>query len=115
MRCLPVVLLLACEKGAPAPAAAPATPLDPESNARIVKEMELRCRRGSGERGKACLVAGSAYEFGEPGIEKDTAHAGQVYGWACKWGTSTVGHDLKWFCSKAQELGGAVPVADAGP
>jgi hypothetical protein len=109
-RWLPVLLLLACDKGAPE---APTATLDPETNARAVKEMELRCKRGSGDRGQACLVAGSGYEYGGPGIEKDAARAGQIYGWACKWGASTVGHDLKWFCEQAQRLGGPVPT-DAG-
>jgi hypothetical protein len=120
-RWLPTLLLLACDKGGQAPA--PTAQLDPETNVRVVNEMELRCKRGTGDRGQACLVAGSAYEFGGNGIEKDTAHAGQIYGWACKWGASTLGHDLKWFCAQAERLGGAAPTdagaatapADAGP
>jgi hypothetical protein len=107
-----LLTLLACEKGAPAAAPAPGAVLDPDTNVRVVNEMELRCRHGQGDRGQACLVAASAYEFGGNGFEKDTARAAQIYGWACKWGASAAGHDLKWFCAKAQELSSAG--SDAG-
>ena len=110
MRWIPMLLLLACDKGAQAPGPT----LDPETNHRVVVEMELRCRRGSGDRGEACLIAGTAFELGGNGVEKDTARAARIYGWACKWGASTLGHDLKWFCAQAARLGGPAPT-DAGP
>jgi hypothetical protein len=132
------LLLLACEqkKSTPAPtpapaqqapaqqAAPPAAPpaegaqLDKVTLQRTAIEMERRCREGGGfERGTECLVAATAYEFGNEGVEKDRQHAQRIYDAACRVHANAPGHDVAWFCDASQRLKNefaAEAAADAG-
>jgi hypothetical protein len=127
------LVLLACEqkKSTPVPApaqqvpppAAPAAPagdggLDKETLHRTAIELERRCRQGGSlERGTECLIAATAWEFGNEGVEKDRQHAQRVYDAACRVHATAPGHDNAWFCDQSQRLKNefaAEAAADAG-